>query len=108
MARQSSEGKVLVTLEDSKIKYCTIGKYKDIIDYISAEDLPGIKIPTSIDDLDSSTLKDKILEITSNRNHTHILEMNFDNCCNKYYYSKGLKKLREYNPTLHLIATTLR
>ena len=108
MSRQSSEGTVLVTLEDNKIKYCTIGRnFRSIIDYITEEDFTGIKIPTSIDGLNSSILKDQILEVTSNRNHTHVLEMNFDNCVNKHYYAKGLEKLREYNPTLHLITSRL-
>ena len=109
MISQSSKGKVLVTLEDNKIKYCTWGRrFRSIIDYITEEDLPGdIKMPTSIDDLNSSILKDQILEVTSSRNHTHIFELNFDNYCDKYYYEKGLEKLREYNPTLHLISSTL-
>ena len=102
---ESSSSTVSVTLEDNKIKYCTRGrKYRPIIDYITEEDLPGIKIPTSIEDLNSSILKDQILEVTSNRNHTHILELSYANKSNKDYYAKGLEKLREYNPTLHLIS----
>ena len=105
MGERALADKVLVTIEDNKIKYCASGlRFNTLIDYISEADLPGIKIPTSIDDIDLSMLKDRILEITSNRNHTHRLELNFDNVCNKNYYTKGLEKLREYNPALHLIS----
>jgi|APFre7841882793_1041355.scaffolds.fasta_scaffold89747_2 hypothetical protein len=45
--------------------------------------------------------------VKSNRNNTHRLEISYSHSFNKNYYAKGLEKLREYNPTLHLISSTL-